>query len=232
MQTGDTSFVTIPSKLGEEKNNSEIIVGTLGLRFGLNDVTEFYSRASYLSNRQRYIHLSSQGEESKNQFSSAWIGITHQISEDNTTPAFLAFAESSIYEKFSRNSATWKSWAFGFITYRAIDPVVLALTTTYQWNQKRNHRHLAYKPGNLLFISPSVAFAVNDRVTLTTGFQWKNSQTDKYEGTAIGYRQTNMGIMLGLGYGFAEGSIINISFIANNSGKDQSILRASYLYTL
>lgn len=46
--------------------------------------------------------------------------------------------------------------------------MVFSLTTAYRFNQSRKDGE-AYKPGNLFLLNPSIAFAVNDRVTLTTG---------------------------------------------------------------
>jgi hypothetical protein len=231
VQTGDTSFVTVPTKIGEVSDNTDFIVGTIGLRYGVTSDAELYSRASYLNSSTRFSDLSGVGEETNSQFVSAWLGLNYQFSKDNRTPALLGYIEGSLYEKHTEDNSSGKSWAFGLTTYRAIDPIVLAMTVTYQLNQERNDAGESYKPGNLLLISPSVAFAVNERVTLTTGFQWTNRKADTYGNMAKGFRQTKMDIKLGLGYGFAVGNTINISFNANTSGQEQSNLRLNWLYT-
>jgi len=49
IQTGPTTFVTLPTRIGESQGNSDTLVGTLGLRYGLTSKAELYVRASYLS---------------------------------------------------------------------------------------------------------------------------------------------------------------------------------------
>ncbi len=230
VQTGETSFITVPTKVGEIRSNIDTIVSTLGLRYGLSNNAELYSRASYVNNETRYSSVSGTGEESLNQLASAWAGLNYQLSRDDQTPALLAFMEGALYENHREDSASGKSWLIGITTYRAIDPIVIALTATYQWNQKRDDGNLSYKPGDFILISPSVAFTVNERVTLTSGFQWISRQSEKYDNVSGGFRQTNMDIVFGMGYGFAEGNTVNISFDANVSGQDQSSLRVNWLY--
>lgn len=46
IQTGPTSFVSVYTDVGEERKNTDIVVGTVGLRYGLTTRTELYVRAS------------------------------------------------------------------------------------------------------------------------------------------------------------------------------------------
>ncbi len=79
-------------------------------------------------------------------------------------------------------------------------------------------------------LTPSVAFAVNDRVTLTTGFQWMNRQADRYDDKPQGFRRTSTDVTLGLGYGVSKGNTLNFSFKANVSGQNGADLRLNWLY--
>ena len=53
VQTGATSFVTLPSLVGESTGNSDTTVATLGLRYGLTSKAEIYTRLSGTHNQQR-----------------------------------------------------------------------------------------------------------------------------------------------------------------------------------
>lgn len=58
VQTGATSFVTLPTLIGEIQGNSDAVVGTLGLRYGLTTKAEIFARGSYLYNSSRSSDVS------------------------------------------------------------------------------------------------------------------------------------------------------------------------------
>lgn len=189
-----------------------------------------YTRTSHLYRSIRSSDLSGTNRDNESRFVDAWAGLNYQFSQDDKTPALLGFIEGALYEKHQQSSASGKSWTLGMTTYRAIDPVVLSLTSSYQWNQQRDDGGVRFQPGNYLLLSPSVAFAVNDRVTLTTGFQWMNRQADRYDNQPQGFRQTSTDLTLGLGYGVSKGNTLNFSFKANASGQSRADLRLNWLY--
>ncbi|NWO07260.1 MAG: hypothetical protein HLX50_16695 [Alteromonadaceae bacterium] len=230
IQTGETSFITLPTKFGEFKGNTDVLVATLGVRYGLTRDAEIYTRASYLYKSMRSSDLSGTNNDSEDRFVDSWLGLNYQFSQDNETPALLGFIEGALYEKHQKSNSSGKSWTLGMTTYRAIDPVVLSVTSSFQWNQRRNDGGVNFQPGNYFLLTPSVAFAVNDRVTLTTGFQWMNRQADRYDDEPQGFRRTSTDVTLGLGYGVSKGNTLNFSFKANASGQSGADLRLNWLY--
>jgi hypothetical protein len=231
VQTGATSFVTLPTLIGESRGNSDSLVGTLGLRYGLTGKAEIFARTSYLTSSSRSSDVSGTSSHSENRFADAWAGINYQFKKDNDTPAVLGFAEVALREKHEKSSSSFKSALVGITTYKAIDPVVFSLTTAYRFNQGRKDGEADYKPGNLFLLNPSIAFAVNDRVTLTTGMQWTNRQADKWVGQAQGFRRTSSDLLLGVGYGISKGSTLNLTFKSNVSGSSGADLRLNWLHT-
>jgi hypothetical protein len=137
VQTGPTSFVTLPTLIGESRGNSDTFVATLGLRYGLNAKAEVYARASALSSSQRSSGVSGTSSSSESRFADAWAGVNYQFKKEDTTPALLGFAEVALRERHRIDSASFKSATLGFTTYQAIDPVVLSLTAAYRFNRTR-----------------------------------------------------------------------------------------------
>lgn len=230
VQTGATSFLTLPTQIGESLGNSDSAVATLGLRYGLTAKAEIYTRLSGLASRQRSSGVDGTASNSESGFADAWAGVNYQLKEDEDTPAVLGFAELALREKRS-SSAGFKSAMLGITTYTAIDPVVFSLTAAYRFNQPRKDGVQDYKPGNLLLLNPSIGFAVNDRVTLTTGMQWTRRAADKLDGQAQGINRTVSDLLFGVGYGIAKGNSLNTTFKVNASGRSGSDIRLSWLYT-
>ena len=231
VQTGPTSFVTLPTVIGESRGNSDALVGTLGLRYGLTAKAEIFTRASYLYNSNRSSDVSGISSNSSSRFADAWAGVNYQFKKDDDTPAVLGFAEISLREKHRESSRSFKSALIGLTTYKAIDPVVFSITTAFRLNQSRKDGNADYQPGNLLLLNPSIAFAVNDRVTLSTGLQWTNRQADKFDGKAQDFRRTSTDLLLGVGYGISKGSTLNLTFKTNASGSTGADLRLNWLHT-
>lgn len=230
VQTGLTSFVTLPTRVGESRGNIDSLVGTLGLRYGLTAKAEVFARASYLHSSSRSSDVSGTSSHSQGRFADAWTGINYHFKKDDDTPALLGFAEIALREKQEKSSSSFKSALVGVTIYRAIDPVVFSLTTAYRSNQSRRDGEADYKPGSLLLLNPSIAFAVNDRVTLTTGMQWSNRHADQWDGKALSLRRTSSDLLLGVGYGIANGSAVNFSIKSNVSGFNGVDLRLNWLH--
>ena len=231
VQTGATSFITLPTLIGESRGNSDSLVGTVGLRFGLTNKAEIFARTSYLSNSSRNSDITGTSKSSENRFADAWAGINYLFKKDDDTPALLGFVEIALREKNERSSSSFKSSQVGLTTYKAIDPVVFSLTTAYQFNQSRKNGSVDFKPGNLFLLNPSIVFAVNERVSLTTGIQFTNRQADKFESRPQGFRRTNSDLLLGAGYGISKESTINLTLKANVSGSNGADLRFNWLHT-
>jgi len=164
--------------------------------------------------------------------SDAWLGLNHQIKEDDRTPALLAFAELATYEKHSVNNAKFKTYMFGFTTYTAFDPLVFSVTSGYRRHKPRINNQQKYRPGNLLMINPQIGFAVNDKVTLTTGVQWINRMPERADNSWTSYRQTQSFLTTGVGFGFNQNSTLNITFKTLASGNNGADFRISWLYTI
>lgn len=232
IQTGAASFITLPTQVGESNGNFDSLVGSIGLRYGLTEKTEIYTRFSYLYSSTRTSDLTGIKNDSKNHFVDAWIGGSYQFKKDGDTPALLGFAEVALREKHEFSSSSFRSAMFGITTYKAIDPIVFSITAAYRFNQNRKDGAVDYKPGNNIYLNPSVAFAVNERVTLSGGAQWSNRLPDKRNGKIQGFRRTSSDLLVGASYGISKGSTLNLTFKSNVSGSDGSDLRLNWLHTL
>lgn len=117
---GALTFITLPTKFGEFKGNTDVLVATLGVRCGVTRDAEVYTRASYLYRSARSSDLSGINNDSENRFVDSWAGLNYQFSQDNNTPALLSFIEGALYEKHQQSSSSGKSWTLGMTIYRAI----------------------------------------------------------------------------------------------------------------
>ena len=226
IQTGANSYIAVPTALQQGSRNSDIIIGTLGLRYGITAKTELYGNASYLWRNDRTYNGAANSHSSDN-LSNISLGISHTFKQDGKNPALIGFAETTAYEKSYGKASSAKSWQIGATTYKAIDPIVLSLTGTYHINSSKNIAAGKYKAGNYFTLNPSISFAANDRISITGGVQWIAQQPSRLNGTKLAAKNTATYAHFGVGYGISRETSISASARFNVSGQSNSTLRLS-----
>jgi len=223
--------------------NSDAVVGTASLRYGLTGKTEIYARGSgqYSSIR------TSTGSTTDVRFLNTWVGASYQFKKDTETPALIGFVEGALFERGKDSTYALKSWAAGLTTYKSIDPVVFVLSGYYGLNLPRKDGGATIDPGNTFALSPSVAFAVNDSVTFSAGVNWSNRWSRHSKRTVLQqrgkdtepeevdlrsrqFRTTNTDFVFGADYRFPNDDIINVTLSANLSGNQGTNLRFDWLH--
>ncbi|HFC8548143.1 TPA: meta-pathway of phenol degradation family protein [Neisseria lactamica] len=230
IQTGATSFIPIPTEIQENGSNTDMLAGTLGLRYGLTGNTDIYGSGSYLWHEER--KLDGNGKTRNKRMSDVSAGISHTFLKDDKNPALIGFLESTVYEKSRNKASSGKSWLIGATTYKAIDPVVLSLTAAYRINgSKTLSSNTKYKAGNYWMLNPNISFAANDRISLTGGIQWLGKQPDRLDGKKESARNTSTYAHFGAGFGFTKTTALNASARFNVSGQSSSELKFGVQHT-
>ena len=235
VRTGDNNFILLPVVVSEQQQNSDILTLTLGGRYGISNKTELYSRLTATASDTRIKSGENTNSQSSEQLSQLIFGANHQVSEDNDSPALLVFAELALAENTAFEGTEYvhfKTGQIGFTTYRSIDPVVLSLTAGYHHSWRRETDNRQINPGDLLFIKPSVGFAVNSEVTLTGGVQFKFRGRDRIDRKGIGIRTSQTDVELGLGYASSEKLTINLTISSDISGSTGAQANMNLLYKL
>jgi len=221
----DGRVVYVPISNASIRKNSDILVGTLALRYGITGSIEIYARGSGQYSSVR----TSVGSTTDVRFLNTWVGASYQFKKDTETPALIGFVEGALFERGKDSTYALKSWAAGLTAYKSIDPIVFVFSGYYGLNLPRKDGGGTINPGNTLMLNPSVAFSVNDRVTLNTGVRWTN--TWPWHTASRQYRETNTDLQLGVDYGFSDDNILNVTFSSNVSGTRVSNLRLDWLHT-
>lgn len=236
LQITPTQFIALPASISESRVNSDVLALSPGLRYGLSGKTELYGRGTWLNESTRIQNNAGTQTESDNRFQSVWLGINHKFIAEGKTPALLGFAEFAALENNklanSENLSSAKSWVVGATTYRVIDPIVLSLTAAYGLNLNRDIDGTDYKPGNYFVVNPSVAFAVNNEITLSGGLQWINTNPTEINHQTQGIRQTNTSFNAGLSWLWDERSTLNLIVRANISGNSNAGIGLNWSYKL
>ncbi|OQX05873.1 MAG: hypothetical protein BWK73_32455 [Thiothrix lacustris] len=221
VQTGPTSVVNIPTIIGERSSNTDALISTAGLRYGIKKNTEVYGRASLLGFNQRSV--SSTGEttqDSSSRFADSWIGINKQLGNADQ-PGLLGFTELQVAERQEDGSLAYgKSIVVGATAYQTYDPIVLSMTGAVQINNSREVAGSKVRPGNSLILNPSTGFAVNDKVTLSGGVNWRATQASRRDGKKQGLGTTQTGLDFGVAYALNEGDTVDVNVRPQVSGDD------------
>jgi len=229
-------LVTVGSiPIATQKINRDLLISTLGLRYGLTEKIELHGRVSYLNSHTRSGISGTNNRtevDSDSNFRDSWVGVNYRLKNDEATPGIILSAEAALWERFGTNVVFLKSFTVGMTAYKAIDPVVLSCDMGYRFGLRHNTGDHDVRPGSLLWISPSVAFSANDRVTLATGFRWTGRGADHHYGKEqSSFYRTRTDLQLGMGYAFSESTILNVRLTSTLSGGGSAEIGASFLYT-
>jgi len=210
--------------------NSDAVIGTAALRYGLTGKTEIYARGTGQYSSSRSIA----GSMTDIRFLNTWAGASYQFKKDTETPAVIGFLETALLEKGQKSTSSFQSWAAGITAYKSIDPIVFILSGYYRVNLTRKDGETTIDSGNAFALNPSIAFAVNDRVTLSAGVHWSNTWPWHSKVNGVDkrpFRETKTDLQLGVDYGFSDNNILNVTFSSNVSGTRGSNLRLDWLHT-
>ncbi|MBR6026683.1 MAG: meta-pathway of phenol degradation family protein [Neisseriaceae bacterium] len=231
IETTNHSLVAIPTVFSQTNSNNDMLLGNLGLRYGLTGKTDIYGNLSYLWNSERNFDGLNSEKSNQNYLSDATIGLSHTFWEDGNNPALIGFIEGQAYDRVLNKSSSAKSWVIGATTYKAIDPVVLSLTASLGANFKRKTAMGDYKAGNYFMLNPSVSFAANDRVSFTGGVQWINSLPERLNDSKLSSRNTSTYAKFGIGFGVNDKTAINASARFKLSGNSRAELNLGLVYS-
>jgi hypothetical protein len=229
IQTGTGDFVTVPIDVGSTDRQSETVLANIGLRYGLSVKSEVYTRATLRSDRARFTDSITGGAETQSSagLQSLTVGLNYRFWDEGARPGLIGFADVAVLENTAARGTDFqsgKSGTLGFTAYRVLDPVVLSLTAGYRANFNRAVGDDMIDPGDSLFINPSVAFAVNNELTLTGGFGLDFNGDDRVNGAVQDNRSTNADLQFGLAYAWSENTTLRADTRAETLGDNNVTL--------
>lgn len=230
VQVSESSFINIPTNINNEQLQNEYLVTTLGLKYGLMKDLDISLRTNFLYTSNRPLNINSNQESQKyTDVSDVTIGLNYQLLQDSKYPALVAFLETSILEKNKKESSNFSSWSTGVTTYRSYDPIVLSLTTGYKHNLKRNiNTEGEYKPADLFFFNPQIAFSANDRISLIAGLTFKALNEQKINSIVVEKKRNNIDYNFGVGLGLDNKSNLNIQTTIHQDFNNSHDIRLNY----
>jgi hypothetical protein len=202
---------------------TDVLVGSVGLRYGLTVRTELFARVYGYYSQTRIQDGRGLQVESSADWNRVVAGANIQFSADNKSPALLGFAAFDLVENPADPALALRyasSASMGFTTYRSIDPLLLSAVVRYDYRAGYRQQGLRVQPGHGLVISPQTAFAINHLVTLTGGLEWEWRQGVQVQDRQLTLDRTRTSILLGLGYNWSEDITVSFNgeFAVTDSG--------------
>ena len=230
---GNGSVITIPNLPTEGTVNTDTIIGTVGLRYGISEAWEVGVKANGLILDQRQENDGKVSSQSDTRLQDISLTTQYQFTKNHKRlPDSLVFSELSLYDNtsgFEKEAAS--SIIVGSTVYTVNDPIALSLTGVYQHNSDRKIVSVPkgfpdqVDVGNVLSVSGSVAFAVNPDITLNTGVGWRMVEGDEFLNSEIDRAtRTETSLNLGMAYALTERSNLTANLRTDVSGDSGSTL--------
>lgn len=229
---GNGNMITIPNLPTEGIVNTDSIIGTVGLRYGISEAWEVGVKTNGLVFEQRQENEGNVSTQSDTRLQDVSLTTQYQLTENHKSlPDSLVFSELSLYDNTSGfEKETASSAIVGSTVYTVNDPIALSLTGIYQYN---NTRKVVSPPegfpdqvdiGDIFSLSGSVAFAVNPDITLNTGVGWRMIEGDEFGDEVDSSTRTETSLSLGMAYALTERSNFTANLRTDVSGDSGSML--------
>ncbi|WP_141401706.1 hypothetical protein [Rhizobium sp. UGM030330-04] len=224
--------------VGTNKVGQDVFINTVSFHYGLTKKIEVHGRGSFLyssvrvRSRDTIVEKTETSVTNIGRFGDSWLGVNYRLKEDDATPGIILSTEAALWERFGTNVVFLKSFTVGMTAYKAIDPIIFSCDAGYQISLRRNNGEHDVRPGGLLWVSPSVSFVANNRVTLATGFRWSGRGADRHYGNKQPeVYQTQTDLQLGVGYNFSKDTALNVRLMGTLSGGGSSQIGFSWVHT-
>ncbi len=230
VQVSDTSFVNVPTLVNDEQIQNEFLIATIGAKYGVIKNLDISLRSNFLYKSNRYLSPNTEEKSTTDtDLADISLGANYQFIQDAKYPALVGFIETSAFEKGESKNSHFSDWTIGATTYRSYDPIVLSLSSGYKFSLKREiDTDNKYKPSDLFFLNPQVAFAANDRISLIGGLNFKFLGEQKLNDQVVAKKRNNLDYSFGIGYGLSDQSNLNLTATIRQEFDNSSEIRLNY----
>ena len=212
--TQNGRIIDIPVSVTSVEQERQTFVGNLGLRYGLTPDTELSGVVSVLHrNEYGYRHFDSvTSKTSETQFADFSMRLSRQMNGEGGSPKLVGFFEVPVAQNLAQVGTQMgflKAITVGATVYSPSDPLLLMLTGGYKYRRPRKVDSQRINPGNSIFLSPSVFFAVNNEITLSGGISAQFITKDKIDNVETRSPRTQGDALFGLSFGVNEKVDVN-----------------------
>ncbi len=217
LQTNNNALIPVFTYLGDEKTNTDNLLITARIRYGITRKLEVFSSASTLSSFSR-ISYPTGSSKSKNEskFSSLGIGFSYQLHNEDKYPGILiSYSTLAINNSSFPNgykNTYFRDHKLNLSTYYTVDPIVLYLETSYEVHLPRKKDNTTLNPGEKLSLSPQIYFSVNPFISLYWGVEWFLQGKDKVNSQSLSTTTINVYYLFGASWSVGQKSLVNFDF--------------------
>ena len=224
IQTGTGAFVSVPTDLDASRRETDTLIASTTLRYGLTTRLEAFFRSSAIHTDNRVTNgITGQTTSlDSSRFLNIISGINYRLLDDQKYPGLIGFADVTLAENIASTGSDLvfaKSGTVGLTAYRVIDPIVLSATSGLRFALSRPVNGVEINPGDSMFLNPAIAFAVNNELTLTGGLSMRFERADEVRGVRQGSRQTRGDLEFGVSYAWDRKTTLRIDTRADAVGE-------------
>jgi long-subunit fatty acid transport protein len=226
--------------------NIDALTVSPSISYGLSKDTSITGTIDYVKNNRRT--LNPKQDETDSYVNSAFFSIERnlcsdleQINNELCNNGFHLMGNVGISIAQARNLDGknnvkfdfGKNFNLGLSLQKKIDPLILGLAINYGLTSERKINDVNYNPPDIISISPSVVFLVNERISLNSSFGWIRKDISKINGSEsdneIVKTQTNL--RFGLDWKLTKNLNFETGVSSKISGNSQAQITLGFRYT-
>lgn len=232
---GSSGTVAVPAAIDEGNNNIDIVLPSTSVRYGFDSGLEIFTQLTgyWLSRRTTYEDSRETHNETHVGMLGVSVGASKRLYQNKHVGGLIAVAQVAIDEESvteGQPAGGGTTWAAGINAYRVIDPLFLSISSSISVADSRTVDGNRVDPGDSLVITPTIGFAVNSDLTLTSALNWFLNSRDKVNGKGVGIDRTSTQLGFGVLYASSERWVSSLDVSTNISGAPFAQWSASVAY--
>lgn len=232
-QSANGDFVSVPTYLGSVESQSDRLMYSLALRYGISKDLEIFGFGNFYSSTEHTLSANGTASRDDSGFSSCGAGWVYQIHKEDDYPAVLIGGTIDLIDndELLKKNFYLKSGSVFVSSYYTSDPVVFFLKASYGHNGSHANKTHSLEAGNVFSLTPQIYFAVNPYMSLNWGVRYQYKQKDTYDGNAISTNQSRLGWLFGVSYELNAKSVISADMDkSETSTYSQNTFTLNYSY--
>ncbi len=232
-QSANGDYITVPTYMGSAESQSDRLLYTLALRYGLSKDLEVFAFGNVYNSTEHSLSVSGAESHHSDGFNSSGVGGVYQVRGEDNYPAVLVGGTVDLidYDETLKQNFYLKSGSVFVSSYYTSDPIVFFIKASYGYSKKRSNDNHTLEMGNIANITPQIHFAVNPYTSLNWGVRYQYKQKDVYDGSDVSINQSQLNWMFGTSYEINAKSIISADMEKSDTSMySQSAITLNYSY--
>lgn len=234
-EVGAGQFINLPGGIVRSRINRDVLAMAISLRRGITPDTEIYATLVVDHTDTREQFAGDRYADTSTRFTELSIGASREFVSEGESPGVVGYGELTLLENQASEGTQLvhaESMQIGATLYRTYDPVVISLSMGYLYNGTRPFDSGSYDPGDIVYLTPSFSFAINNELSLSSAVYYRLHHPGRFAGQDTGVRYSELQFGVGMSASRSDRLVLRMDGRFNISSNPKASITFEVSYNI